>query len=166
MIRPQRKEHCARQVVTRVRYSFIGGENLSETNLWEDVSIYIILSFLLAERREVSLSMINCLVSTISSRHPVLLSTRFNTVGRRSNESPWNIILVPFASDLPRVSCILLTGFHALCATMIYRLSFSIDQSRGSNLSHRFSSCIFPRLSLSSNPRTLKIVKNMLVYRC
>lgn len=153
MIRPQRKEHCARQVVTRVRYSFIGGENLSETNLWEDVSIYIILSFLLAERREVSLSMINCLVSAISSRHhPVLLSTRFNTVGRRSNESPWNIILVPFASDLPGVSCILLTGFHALCATMIYRLSFSIDQSRGSNLSHRFSSCIFPRLSLSSNP--------------
>lgn len=164
MIRPQRKEHCARQVVTRVRYSFIGGENLSETNLWEDVSIYIILSFLLAERREVSLSMINCLVSAISSR--LFSSTRFNTVGRRSNESPWNIILVPFASDLPRVSCILLTGFHALCATMIYRLSFSIDQSRGSNLSHRFSSCIFPRLSLSSNPRTLKIVKNMLIYRC
>lgn len=118
MIRPQRKEHCARQVVTRVRYSFIGGENLSETNLWEDVSIYIILSFLLAERREVSLSMINCLVSAISSR--LFSSTRFNTVGRRSNESPWNIILVPFASDLPRVSCILLTGFHALCATMIY----------------------------------------------
>lgn len=151
----------------QVHNSFIGGEN--ETNFWK-VSIYIILS---VETRSVSFD--DKLPRFYDILPPTFSSTRFNTVGRRSNESPWNIILVPFASDLPRVSCILLTGFHnGFVQRMIYRLSSSIDQSRGSNLFYHFSKCIFPRLSLLSlslsfiedSPCTLKIVKNILIHRC
>ena len=88
------------QVVTRVR--FYRRRKFQRNKFLEGrYDSYYPFLFLLAEARQVSLSMINYLVSTISSR--ALSSTRFNTVGRRSNESPWNIILVPFASDLPRV---------------------------------------------------------------